>query len=196
MVLRTSCAHRLNSLIKFKISAALESADAAPLLCAGITVYAPLRAYMTRSAMKVGVIGIGGLGHLAVKYAKAMGAEVTVFSISPDKETEAKTFGAHHFHIWENADEMKKAHSSQDLIINTVFSTIDFEAALNLLANNGTLCLVGMPTCSIDVPVLMLVSGQKTIASSLIGAGRFMREMLDFSATHKSTPKIETMPLS
>jgi len=179
----------------YKIPDALDSASAAPLLCAGITVYTPLRTYMTHSAMTVGVIGIGGLGHMAVKYAKAMGAEVTVFSTSPDKEAEAKEFGAHHFHIWENVDEMKNASSSQDLIINTAPSDINWETALNLVGNNGTLCIVGLPTSSITIPVPSLVFGQKAVAGSIVGGRRFMREMLDFSAVHNITPMIETMPL-
>ncbi|WP_089724158.1 NAD(P)-dependent alcohol dehydrogenase [Candidatus Thiosymbion oneisti] len=180
----------------YKIPDRLDSAAAAPLLCAGITVYTPLRTYVTRPAMKVGVIGIGGLGHIAVKYAKAMGAEVTVFSTSPDKEAETKEFGAHHFQIWENADEMKKAHSSQDLIINTAPAATDFETALNLLGNNGTLCIVGLPTCSVEVPVTSLVFGQKAVVGSVVGGRRFMREMLNFSAVHNITPMVETMPLS
>ncbi|MCB2263133.1 MAG: NAD(P)-dependent alcohol dehydrogenase [Candidatus Thiosymbion ectosymbiont of Robbea hypermnestra] len=180
----------------YKLPDALDSSSAAPLLCAGITVYMPLRTYMTRPAMKVGVMGIGGLGHLAVKYAKAMGAEVTVFSTSPDKEAETKAFGAHHFHIWENTEAMKKARSSQDLIIHTSPEATNSETALNLLANNGTLCLVGLPTGSIDISVTALVFGQKTVAGSLVGGRGFMREMLDFSAVHKITPMVETMPLS
>jgi len=180
----------------YKIPDALDSASAAPLFCAGITVYTPLRTHMTHSAMKVGIIGIGGLGHMAVKYAKAMGAEVTVFSTSPDKEAESKEFGAHHFQIWENADEMKKASSSQDLIINTAPSDINWETALNLVANNGTLCIVGLPTSSITIPVPSLVFGQKSVTGSIVGGRRFMQEMLDFSAVHNITPMVETMPLS
>lgn len=180
----------------YKIPDALDSASAAPLLCAGITVYTPLRTHMTHSAMKVGVIGIGGLGHMAVKFAKAMGAEVTVFSTSPDKEAESKEFGAHHFKIWENADEMKKASSSQDLIINTAPSDINWETALNLVGNNGTLCIVGLPTSSITISVPSLVFGQKSVTGSIVGGRRFTQEMLDFSAVHNITPMVETMPLS
>jgi len=180
----------------YKIPDALDSASAAPLLCAGITVYTPLRTYMTHSAMKVGIIGVGGLGHLAVKFAKAMGAEVTVFSTSPDKEADAKEFGAHHFQVWKNTDQLKKANGSQDLIINTASSDINWETALNLLGNNGTLCLVGLPTSSITIPVTSLVFGQKSIAGSVVGGRRLMQEMLYFSAVHNITPMVETMPLS
>jgi len=180
----------------YKIPDALDSASAAPLLCAGITVYTPLRTYMTHSAMKVGIIGVGGLGHLAIKFAKAMGAEVTAFSTSPDKEAEAKEFGAHHFQVWDNAEDMTKASGNQDLIVNTASSDIDWETALNLVGNNGTLCLVGLPTSSITIPVTSLIFGQKKIAGSLVGGRRFIREMLDFSAVHNITPMVETMPLS
>ncbi len=120
----------------------------------------------------------------------------TVFSTSPDKEAEAKEFGAHHFQVWENVDEMKKANGSQDLIVNTASSDINWETALNLVGNNGTLCLVGLPTSSITIPVASLVFGQKSIAGSIVGGRRFMREMLDFSAVHNITPMVETMPLS
>jgi len=180
----------------YKIPDALDSASAAPLLCAGVTVYTPLRTYMTHPGMKVGVIGVGGLGHMAVKFAKAMGAEVTAFSTSPDKEDEAKEFGAHHFQVWKNGEEMKKANASQELIINTASSDINWETALNLVGNNGTVCLVGVPTSSITVPVTSLVFGQKSLTGSLVGGRRFMREMLNFSAVHNITPLLETMPLS
>ncbi len=180
----------------YKIPDALDSASAAPLLCAGITVYTPLRTYIKHPAMKVGVIGVGGLGHLAVKFAKAMGAEVTAFSTSPNKEAESKAFGAHHFQVWENAEQMKKAAGSQELVINTVPSEINWDTAFNLVGNNGTLCLVGIPASSITIPIIPLVFGQKTVAGSIVGGRRFMREMLDFAAVNNITPMIETMPLS
>jgi uncharacterized zinc-type alcohol dehydrogenase-like protein len=175
----------------YKIPDALDSASAAPLLCAGITVYTPLRTYMKYPGMKVGVIGIGGLGHLAVKFARAMGAEVTAFSTSPNKEEEAKAFGAHHFEVWG-----KNAVGTQDILINTAPSEIDWETALNLLENNGTLCLIGIPTSSITIPVMSLIFGQKSVAGSIVGGRRFMREMLDFAAVHNITPLVETMPLT
>jgi len=136
--------------------------------------YTPLRTCITHPAMKVGVVGIGGLRYMAVKCAKAMGAEVTVFSTSPDKEADAKEFGAHHFRIWENADEMKKAQSSQDLIVNAAPAEINWETALNLLANNGILCLVGLSTCSVNIPVTPLVFGQKSVVGSIVGGRKII----------------------
>jgi len=180
----------------YKIPDALDSASAAPLLCAGITVYSPLRTYIKHPGTKVGVIGIGGLGHLAVKFAKAMGAEVTAFSTSASKEAEAKSFGAHHFQTWEKADDMKKVMGTQELIINTAPSELEWETAFNILGNNGTLCLVGVPATTITLPVMSLIFGQKTLAGSAVGGRRFMREMLEFAALHNITPMVETMPLS
>ena len=180
----------------YKIPDALDSASAAPLLCAGITVYTPLRTYIKHPGMKVGVIGIGGLGHLAIKFARAMGAEVTAFSTSIDKEEEAKTFGAHHFQHWNNPEQMQQAIGKQDLLISTSSSAIDWEKAFNLLANNGVFCLLGLPVSTLNIPLLPLVFGQKVIAGSVVGGRRFMREMLEFAAINQIKPMIETMPLS
>jgi uncharacterized zinc-type alcohol dehydrogenase-like protein len=180
----------------YKIPDALDSASAAPLLCAGITVYTPLRTYLKHPGMKVGVIGIGGLGHLAIKFARAMGAEVTAFSTSIDKEDEAKEFGAHHFRHWNTPEDLKQASETQDLVISTSSSAIDWDKAFNLLANNGVFCIVGLPVSTLNVPLLPLVFGQKVIAGSVVGGRRFMREMLDFAAINQIKPMIETMPLS
>ncbi|MEH2321891.1 NAD(P)-dependent alcohol dehydrogenase [Nostoc sp.] len=180
----------------YKIPDALDSASAAPLLCAGITVYTPLRTYLKHPGMKVGVIGIGGLGHLAIKFASSMGAEVTAFSTSIDKEDEAKEFGAHHFRHWNTPEDLKQASGTQDLVISTSPSAIDWDKAFNLLANNGVFCLVGLPVSTLNVPLLPLVFGQKVIAGSIVGGRRFMREMLDFAAINQIKPMIETMPLS
>jgi len=113
----------------YKIPDSLDSASAAPLLCAGITVYTPLRTYVKFPGIKVGVIGIGGLGHLAIKFAAAMGAEVTAFSTSPDKANEAKKFGAKHFCDWQDGESLKRISGTQDLIINTSPTEIDWETA-------------------------------------------------------------------
>ncbi len=180
----------------YKIPDSLDSASAAPLLCAGITVYTPLRTYIKYPGTKVGILGIGGLGHLAVKFARAMGAEVTAFSTSANKETEAKEFGAHHFQKWGSAEEMKAVGGSFDLIISTLPSEADWDAAFSLLSNNGVLCFVGIPVASITIPLIPLIFGQKMVAGSVVGGRRFMREMLDFAAVHQITPMLETIPLS
>lgn len=180
----------------YKIPEAIDSASAAPLLCAGITVYAPLRTYIKHPGMKVGVIGIGGLGHMAVKFANAMGSQVTAFSTSPNKAKEAKELGAHEFYVWDKTQEIKKLAATQDIIINTAPADIDWNLAFELLANNGVLCLVGIPTTTITLPVTSLVFGQKVLAGSIVGGRRFIREMLDFAAVCGIKPMVETMPLS
>jgi len=191
-------ANKLRALADFvyKIPENLDSVSAAPLLCAGITVYTPLRTYIKYPGMRVGVIGIGGLGHLAIKFARAMGAEVTAFSTSINKEQEAKTFGAHHFCNWNDAVQVKKFSGKQDLILSTGSSEIDWEKAFGLLANNGVFCLLGLPVSTLNIPLLPLVFGQKTIAGSVVGGRRFMNEMLEFAALNQITPLVETMPLS
>jgi uncharacterized zinc-type alcohol dehydrogenase-like protein len=144
----------------------------------------------------VGVIGIGGLGHLAIKFARAMGAEVTAFSTSADKEKEAKDFGAHHFCQWDNAEEIENFSGKQDLIISTSSSAIDWDKCFNLLANNGVFCILGLPTATLNIPLLPLVFGQKAIVGSVVGGRRFMREMLEFAAINQIKPMIEIMELS
>ena len=180
----------------YKIPDNLDSASAAPLLCAGITVYNPLRTYIKYPGAKVGVLGIGGLGHLAIKFAEAMGAEVTAFSTSSDKEAEAKEFGAHYFYNWKNTEQIKAASATLDLLLCTVSSEIDWNKAFGLLANNGVLCLVGLPVSTLNIPLLPLVFGQKAIAGSVVGGRRFMKEMLEFAAIHQIKPMIETIPIS
>ena len=180
----------------YKIPDALDSASAAPLLCAGITVYTPLRTYIKYPGMKVGIVGIGGLGHLAIKFARTMGAEVTVLSSSPNKEAEAKDFGAHHFYKWGTPEEMKDLTGSLDLLISTSSAELDWYLAFSLLANNGILCFLGIPVSSINVPLIPLIFGQKSVVGSVVGGRRFMQEMLDFAAINQIKPMIETMPLS
>ncbi|MBD2137252.1 NAD(P)-dependent alcohol dehydrogenase [Anabaena sp. FACHB-1237] len=180
----------------YKIPDNLDSASAAPLLCAGITVYTPLRTYIKNPGMKVGVIGIGGLGHLAIKFARAMGAEVTAFSTSVSKEAEAKSFGAHHFYNWNDAEKMQQISGSQDLILSAGSSEIDWDKAFKLLANNGVFCLVGLPVSTLNIPLLSLVFGQKSVVGSVVGGRRFMNEMLEFAAINQIMPMVETMPLS
>ncbi len=180
----------------YKIPDTLDSAHAAPLLCAGITVYTPLRTYLRHPAMKVGIIGVGGLGHLAIQFAHAMGAEVTAFSTSPDKEDEARSFGAHHFKIL-GSETYQSLASSQDMILNTASSVIDWQACFDLLSNDGVLCIVGIPPASdITLPLTSMVFGQKKLAGSIVGGRHFMIEMLAMAAAHNIKPLIETMPLS
>ncbi len=187
---------RISADFAYKIPDALDSASAAPLLCAGITVYTPLRTYIKYPAMKVGIVGIGGLGHLAIKFARAMGAETIALSSSPDKETEAKDFGAHHFYQWRDAEAMKDLTGSLDLLLSTSSAELDWDLAFSLLANNGVLCFLGIPVSSINVPLIPLIFGQKSVVGSVVGGRRFMQEMLDFAAINQIKPLVETMPLS
>eukprot|EP00238_Polyblepharides_amylifera_P014326 CAMPEP_0196586898 /NCGR_PEP_ID=MMETSP1081-20130531/55877_1 /TAXON_ID=36882 /ORGANISM="Pyramimonas amylifera, Strain CCMP720" /LENGTH=338 /DNA_ID=CAMNT_0041908919 /DNA_START=125 /DNA_END=1141 /DNA_ORIENTATION=- len=178
----------------FKIPDALDSVSAAPLLCAGITVYSPLKAHMNRPGMKVGVIGVGGLGHMAVKFAAAMGAEVYAISTSPDKEAECKKMGADHFVVSSEAET--KLSSTLDLIINTVSAKNDYTKQLTMLANDGTLCLVGLPVEDVVIPVTGLVFFQKKVVGSIVGGRKDMIEMLELAAVKQIKPTCETMPLS
>lgn len=142
------------------------------------------------------MIGIGGLGHLAIKFARAMGSEVTAFSTSPNKEQEAKEFGAHHFQKWGTIEEMKAVSGTFDLIICTVSAAIDWDAAFSLLGNNGILCLVGLATSSMNIPLLPLIFGQKMVAGSIVGGRKYMQEMLEFAALNQIKPMVELLPLS
>lgn len=185
-----------DSRFAFKIPAELSSANAAPLLCGGATVYSPLRNYNVRAFMKVGVIGIGGLGHLALQYAKAFGCEVTAFSNSPSKEKEAKEFGADHFVSSTSPENLKKMEGSLDFILSTVNAPLDWNSYLSLLRPHGKLCFVGVPDKPVTVPVFSLLLGEKSICGSVIGSRHVIEEMLEFSARHGISAKTELMQLS
>ena len=187
---------RVDHRFAFKIPGALSSAGAAPLLCGGITVYTPLRDFGVSSEMKVGVVGVGGLGHLAIQFAGAMGCEVTAFSTSPNKESEAKKFGAHHFVDSRNREKMKKTQRSLDFILTTVFADLDWRVYVNALRPRGKLCFVGVPEQPITISPSQLIEGQRSICGSPIGGRVMMQEMLQFAARHKIEAQIETLPFS
>ena len=186
---------RIDGRFAFEIPESMASATTAPLLCGGATVYSPLRRW-ARSSMRVGVIGIGGLGHLALQFARAMGCEVTAISTSPDKEAEARAFGAHRFLATREKGGLRSAAGSLDLILSTVFVAQDWLALVAALRPNGVLCVVGGPPEPISVPAFALISGQKAIAGSVIGGRRAIREMLEFAARHGVAAKIEERPLA
>jgi uncharacterized zinc-type alcohol dehydrogenase-like protein len=163
---------------------ALESENAAPLLCAGITVYSPLRNHGVRPSSRVGVIGIGGLGHLGIQFAKAFGAEVTAFSTSKDKEAEAKELGAHHFVNTRDTGALKKVAGSFDFLLSTVSADQDWQGFVNALRPKGMLCVVGAPPSAISLQAFPLISGQKAISGSPTGSPRDLFEMLDVAARH------------
>lgn len=179
----------------YKIPDAMDSADAAPLLCAGVTVYAPLRKYIKVPGMKVAVLGVGGLGHLALQFAAAMGAEVTAIDIFPEKEGEAKGFGAHRFLEFNTA--MAQCGSSFDLVLNCASARVDFAKVLATLMPDGNLVQIGIPGGAvIQVPLQDLVFGQKRVIGSIVGGRADMQEMLDFAGLKGVKPMLERFPLS
>jgi alcohol/geraniol dehydrogenase (NADP+) len=175
---------RVNSRFAVPVPAALESENVAPLMCAGITVYSPLRNHGVRPSSRVGVIGIGGLGHLGIQFAKAFGAEVTAFSTSKDKEAEARTLGAHHFVNTRDTGALKKIGGSFDLLLSTVNADQDWQAYVTALRPKGTLCVVAASPSPIQVQGFSLIGAEKAIAGSNTGSPRDLSEMLDVAARH------------
>jgi uncharacterized zinc-type alcohol dehydrogenase-like protein len=175
---------RVNSKFAIPVPTALESENAAPLLCAGITVYSPLRDHEVRPSSRVGIVGIGGLGHLAIQFAKAFGAEVTALSTSKDKEAEALKLGAHHFVNTRDTGELKKIGGSFDFVLSTVSADQDWQALVNSLRPKGTLCVVGVPPSPIALQAFPLISGKRSVAGSPIGSPHDLSEMLDVAARH------------
>jgi alcohol/geraniol dehydrogenase (NADP+) len=186
---------RVDSRFAFPLPESIESETAAPLMCAGITVYSPLRHYGVRSSDRVGVIGIGGLGHLALQFANAMGCEVTAFSSSPGKAEEAIILGAHHFVNSSDAAALEKAAGSVDFLLSTVNADLDWSAYMNVVRPNGMLCVVGVTPSPIAVHPMTLIMSRKSIGGSPIGSRATIREMLDFAARHGIQAQAETMPM-
>ena len=178
-----------------RISDKLDLARVAPLLCAGITTYSPLRQWQVGPGHRVGVMGLGGLGHMAVKLAAAMGAEVTVLSTSPGKEADARVLGAHKFVVTKDAAQLAAARSSFDFIINTVSAPLDMAAYLNLLRRDGTMILLGVPPEAPQVHAFNLIGKRRRIAGSLIGGIAETQEMLDFCAEHNIMSDIELIDI-
>jgi uncharacterized zinc-type alcohol dehydrogenase-like protein len=187
---------RVNSKFAIPVPDALESENAAPLLCAGITVYSPLRNGGVRPSSRVGVVGIGGLGHLALQFARTFGAEVTAFSTSLDKETEAIQLGAHHFVNSRDTGEMRRIAGSFDLILSTVSADQDWPAFVNSLRPKGALCVVGVPPSPIAVQGFSLIGQQKTITGSNTGSPHGLHEMLDVAARYGIKAKTERFPMA
>ncbi|MGB3356102.1 MAG: NAD(P)-dependent alcohol dehydrogenase [Mycobacterium sp.] len=174
-----------------RVPDAISLADAAPLLCAGITTYSPLRHWNAGPGTRVAVIGLGGLGHLAVKLAVALGADVTVLSQSLKKMEDGLRLGASEYHATSDPETFKKLRGSFDLILNTVSANLDLGAYLGLLKLDGTLVELGMPENAMEVPAAALIFGRRRIAGSLIGGIAETQEMLDFCAEHGVAPEIE-----
>lgn len=179
-----------------KIKKGLPLERVAPLLCAGITTYSPLKRYKTKKGTKVGVVGLGGLGHMAVKLAKAMGADVTVFSTSPGKEQDARKLGAKNFVITSDAANFGPYTGKIDLIIDTVAADHDFSPYLGTLKKGGTHVLVGAAPKPNQLSAFALIFGRKQLAGSLIGGLKETQQMLDFCAQKKVFSDVEVIPAS
>ncbi|CAB4821797.1 unannotated protein [freshwater metagenome] len=169
----------------------LDMAGVAPLLCAGITLYSPLKHWGAKPGMKVGVMGLGGLGHMGVKFAAALGAHVTVLSHSPGKEADAKAMGAHEFVVTKDPKNLKALASTFDLILNTVSAELDINTYLELLKLDGTLVVIGLPGKPYSVEVGTLLGARRSMSGSMIGGIPEMQEMLDFCGEHNITSDVE-----
>jgi len=173
----------------------LDLAGAAPLLCAGITTYSPMRHWGVGKSKKVGVVGLGGLGHMAVKIAHAMGAHVVVFTTSPGKKDDALRLGADEVVISRNADEMKKHDRSFDFILDAVSANHDIDAYIDLLRRDGNLTLVGAPEKPFALSAFGLILGRRSLSGSPIGGIAETQEMLNFCGTHGITADVEVIPI-
>ncbi|MDZ8086803.1 MAG: NAD(P)-dependent alcohol dehydrogenase [Nostoc sp. DedQUE12b] len=173
----------------------LDLAGVAPLVCAGITTYSPLRHWRVTEGKKVGVVGLGGLGHMAVKFAHAFGAHVVVFTTSPDKTEDALRLGADEVVVSRNADEMQKHAGSFDFILDTVSAKHDINAYLNLLCLDGNITLVGAPEKPLDVAAFSLIVARRSLSGSSIGGIAETQEMLDFCGQHNITADVEVIPM-
>jgi uncharacterized zinc-type alcohol dehydrogenase-like protein len=187
---------RVNSRFAIPVPEALESENAAPLLCAGITVYSPLRNHGVRPSSRVAIVGIGGLGHLGIQFARTFGAEVTALSTSKDKEAEALKLGAHHFVNTRDTAELKKIAGSFDFVLSTVSADQDWQALVNSLRPKGTLCVVGVPPSAIAVQAFSLLAGQRSVSGSPTGSPRDLYEMLDVAARHGVKSITERFPMA
>jgi len=178
-----------------RVPSNLNLAGAAPLLCAGITTYSPLRHWGVTKGKKVGVIGLGGLGHMGVKFAHALGAHVVAFTTSPGKKEDALRLGANEVVISRNADEMHKHAGSFDFILDAVSAAHDINAYLKLLRRDGSLTLVGAPEKPMSVSAFGLIFGRHSLSGSPIGGIAETQEMLDFCGKHNITSDVEVIPI-
>ena len=178
-----------------RVPANLPLAGAAPLLCAGITTYSPMHHWGVGKGKKVGVVGLGGLGHMAVKFAHALGAHVVVFTTSPGKKEDALRLGAEEVVISRNADEMQKHAESFDFILDAVAADHDINVYLNLLRRDGNIALVGAPEKPLDVAAFGLIMRRRSLSGSAIGGIAETQEMLDFCGQHNITCDVEVIPI-
>lgn len=177
------------------IPANLDLAGVAPLLCAGITTYSPIRGWGDIKGKKVGVAGLGGLGHMGVKFARAFGAHVVVITTSSKKKEDALRLGAHEVIVSTQADEMQKHAGSFDFILDTIAADHDINAYLNLLGRDGNMTLVGAPEKPLEVSAFALLFGRRSLSGSIIGGLKETQEMLDFCGAHNITADVEVIPI-
>ncbi|MDQ3180809.1 MAG: NAD(P)-dependent alcohol dehydrogenase [Acidobacteriota bacterium] len=170
-------------------------AAVAPLLCAGITTYSPLKRFNVRTGQKVGIVGLGGLGHMSVKLAVSMGGEVTVFSTSPTKEQDARDLGAHNFVVTKDPENMKPLAGQFDFILDTASAVHDLNAYLNLLKLNGAMVIVGVPEKPAEVAAFSLIANNRTLAGSGIGGIPETQQMLDYCFDNNIVSDIEIIPI-
>jgi len=187
---------RIDGRFVFALPEELASEYAAPLMCGGVTVYSPLRRFGIGGTSTVAVIGIGGLGHMALLMARALGADTTAFSTSPEKRAEAIAMGANDFAATSDPKEIRKHFGRFDLVLSTVHARLDWTMYLQTLRPNGTFCLFGMPPGVIQFPPSLLVTGERSITGSDIGSRSVIRDMLRFSTRHKIAPQVQRMPMA
>jgi uncharacterized zinc-type alcohol dehydrogenase-like protein len=180
----------------FAIPHDLPSAAAAPLLCGGVTVYAPLARFGVGAGHRVGVIGIGGLGQIAIRMLRALGCSVTAFSSSPDKRDALAEMGATDVASSTDAREVRRHKDRFDFLLSTVHARLDWTTYLQTLRPNGVLCLLGVPPGLMQIPASLLVTGQRAIVGSDIGSRAEVAETLSFAARHRIEPQIESMPMN
>ncbi len=173
----------------------LDLAGAAPLLCAGITTYSPIRRWGNIKGKKVGVVGLGGLGHMGVKFARAFGAHVVVFTTSPSKTDDALRVGAHEVIVSTDAEQMQEHAGTFDFILDTVSADHDINAYINMLGLDANITLVGAPEKPLPVSAFALLFGRKSVSGSLIGGIAETQEMLDFCGEHDITADVEVIPI-
>jgi uncharacterized zinc-type alcohol dehydrogenase-like protein len=185
----------VNQRFVLRVPTNLNLAGVAPLLCAGITTYSPLHHHNVTKGKKVGVVGLGGLGHMGVKIGHALGAHMVVFTTSASKKDDARKLGADEVVISRNADEMAKHAGSFDFILDTVSAEHDVNAYLNLLRRDGNMTLVGAPPKPMSIPAFNLIMGRRNLSGSMIGGIAETQEMLDFCGKHNLTSDVEVIPI-
>jgi uncharacterized zinc-type alcohol dehydrogenase-like protein len=179
----------------YHISPNLDLKAVAPLLCAGITTYSPLRYAGVTSGMKVGIVGLGGLGHMGVKFAASFGAEVTLISTSPSKQKDAERLGAHKFLLSTDKKQMKAADSYFDVVLNTISAKHNYKRYLNLLDLNGKMLVVGLPSEDPKTNPFALIKNRRSITGSMIGGTKETQEMLDYCAEKNIVADVEVIPI-